>query len=481
MYRFILLSIFIIVFFSACSNSGPYTRISADCSSQAGFCIASREKRKKYEKQSELKGILSFSKSGFDHVTSIALSPNGKLALTAEYSGRIDLWDIKKKKKIRSMKSNDYKREYILFLKFLPNGKEAVSSNLWGEMRFWDIEKGKQLYTLNKTKNRRNYPVIDMSFYPKNKLISIHRRLVTDSNGYLYLWDLDSKSLVYKIDKDRANSIAVSKKYDVLALGDLDGNVTIHDINNLSILKSFNFKGNMIQGIDFYDNNTILIAVTDNSAFSEKGEVSLWYLDSGKKIKSYSINSAIITAKFSKNKIILALANTICKNYSRVECTEFDFSFDEIDVSEILDKNNEEKLIIDKNRPLLTVRSNLYNDIVYINGKNYGSTRLDISLPIGKHHLRIEKPGYQSIEKIIYLDSSQTIKFKLKKSKGIKKIQNAISNHKTLQHIVQIGESLTEIAYKYHCNRDDLIKANNLPIPPLIKVGQVIIIPACPE
>jgi len=64
---------------------------------------------------------------------------------------------------------------------------------------------------------------------------------------------------------------------------------------------------------------------------------------------------------------------------------------------------------------ILTVRSNVNKDKVYINNKEYGSTRLDISLPFCQHVLRVEKSGYIPYKKSIDFKESTTIKVKLEK------------------------------------------------------------------
>jgi len=51
----------------------------------------------------------------------------------------------------------------------------------------------------------------------------------------------------------------------------------------------------------------------------------------------------------------------------------------------------------------LTVRSNVYQDKVYINGQEMGSTRLDVELAAGRHTVRVEKEGYLPYEKTVEL------------------------------------------------------------------------------
>jgi len=61
----------------------------------------------------------------------------------------------------------------------------------------------------------------------------------------------------------------------------------------------------------------------------------------------------------------------------------------------------------------LTLRSNVHKDTVWINNKNYGSTRLDVELPNGEYKIKIEKTGYETFEQTVQLDQHLTLKAEL--------------------------------------------------------------------
>ena len=63
----------------------------------------------------------------------------------------------------------------------------------------------------------------------------------------------------------------------------------------------------------------------------------------------------------------------------------------------------------------LTVRSNVKDDRVYIDGNFKGSTRLDLGLPKGKHTIRIEKDGYEAYEETVNLTDNLIIRGHLEK------------------------------------------------------------------
>lgn len=64
----------------------------------------------------------------------------------------------------------------------------------------------------------------------------------------------------------------------------------------------------------------------------------------------------------------------------------------------------------------LTVRSNVYDDEVFIDGVSYGSTRLQIMLPSGEHDIEVVKRGYDTYRERINLTESQTLKVDLNRA-----------------------------------------------------------------
>ena len=64
----------------------------------------------------------------------------------------------------------------------------------------------------------------------------------------------------------------------------------------------------------------------------------------------------------------------------------------------------------------LTIRSDQYDDEVFIDGVSYGSTRLSVMLSSGSHNILINKPGYENYEQDIRLHKNMLIKAELKKA-----------------------------------------------------------------
>ncbi|MDN3680792.1 PEGA domain-containing protein [Vibrio tapetis subsp. quintayensis] len=71
----------------------------------------------------------------------------------------------------------------------------------------------------------------------------------------------------------------------------------------------------------------------------------------------------------------------------------------------------------DKQWANVTVRSDQYNDDVTINGVKYGSTPVEIVLPTGRHQVTVAKDGYETYNRAITVNGSDTVWVKLRPQK----------------------------------------------------------------
>lgn len=69
----------------------------------------------------------------------------------------------------------------------------------------------------------------------------------------------------------------------------------------------------------------------------------------------------------------------------------------------------------------LSIRSNQYNDSVSVNGVKYGSTPLEVMLPVGPHMITIEKEGYRSFNQELRIKSDHTLRAVLREKENVLK------------------------------------------------------------
>ena len=79
------------------------------------------------------------------------------------------------------------------------------------------------------------------------------------------------------------------------------------------------------------------------------------------------------------------------------------------DSDKINTSNNDPYIVSSEQFAILTLRSNVRNDTVFIDGQKRGPTRIDEKLPLGKHIVRVEKMGYKPFEQTINLKNDKVL------------------------------------------------------------------------
>ncbi len=121
--------------------------------------------------------------------------------------------------------------------------------------------------------------------------------------------------------------------------------------------------------------------------------------------------------KRSEGCALLGLDNRYCVNFKGQSVTQV------APVKPLV--SNDESVMYE-----LTVRSNVFDDEVFINGVSYGSTKLQIMLPSGEHDVEVVKRGYEANRQTIKLTESKTVKVDLNRN------QYAFSKGERIQDIL---------------------------------------------
>ena len=91
----------------------------------------------------------------------------------------------------------------------------------------------------------------------------------------------------------------------------------------------------------------------------------------------------------------------------------------------------------------LTIRSNQYEDKVAVDSVRYGSTPLDIMLPVGNHMVTIEKEGYRSFHQELSVLGDHTLRAVLREKENVphsgRKFADALQNKSKAPEMVVIG------------------------------------------
>jgi WD40 repeat protein len=126
--------------------------------------------------------------NNFQPVHGIALSPDGKLALSGDAGSTLVLWDADKGEKIRSWQRQP--PGWLNSLAFSPDGTRIVCSG--GEdLVFWDVVTGKEVRRLR----GHARPVYALAFSPDGK-----RLASAGQSGTIRLWDIAAGKEIHRFE-----------------------------------------------------------------------------------------------------------------------------------------------------------------------------------------------------------------------------------------------------------------------------------------
>ncbi|MEE9351338.1 MAG: WD40 repeat domain-containing protein [Thiotrichaceae bacterium] len=118
-------------------------------------------------------------------------SPDSRWFATAIDGKRLDLWDIREKKRKSSFIGH---KKSISALAFNQDGKYLISADLTGMFTVWDTTTNKMLYRYTEHKT----PVSTLQFNAMNNTF-----VSVDTSGQVKLWDADEKRLVHAFKTPR--------------------------------------------------------------------------------------------------------------------------------------------------------------------------------------------------------------------------------------------------------------------------------------
>lgn len=155
-------------------------------------------------------------------IMTVAFSPDGRFLAGGTTDGQILLWETATGKYLRSWRGH---LTLITSVAFSPDGQQLLSASEDRSLRLWDAGSGKELKLLAKTEDTFR----GLTFSPDGKLAAAQSIWW---EGKVYLWNLETGKDLKRIPlaKKKINQIAFSPNGKMLALGDVDGAITLFEV-----------------------------------------------------------------------------------------------------------------------------------------------------------------------------------------------------------------------------------------------------------
>ena len=176
-----------------------------------------------------------------DLVCCVALSPDGKLALSGDYDGFIRLWECKTRKVIRSFRGHG---KPVRSVAFSPDGKLALSAGYDRTARVWDVATGNEIRCLAGHAKGLEHA----SFSPDGKQV-----VTGGQDTLLFLWEVSSGRVLKRMKghTDSINCCVFSPDGTKILSGSSDKTCRLWDAKTGEVLHTLGPHGEPVFDVAF--------------------------------------------------------------------------------------------------------------------------------------------------------------------------------------------------------------------------------------
>lgn len=207
-------------------------------------------------------------------VNSVCFSPDGKMIVSGSAYGTVRLWNAITGKHLKKFRGHT---ESINSVCFSPDGKIIVSGSKDGTTKLWNATTGKHLKTLS----RSAAGIKSVSFSPDSKIIAS-----VNTYGIIELLDVITGKHLKKFSEDErkiSSSICFSPDGKMIISGSQDGRVrlwSVSDVSTVDYLETSNRDWrDVVKSVSFSPNGKMIANGT------KTGIVELWDANTGKYLR----------------------------------------------------------------------------------------------------------------------------------------------------------------------------------------------------
>jgi WD40 repeat protein len=225
-------------------------------------------------------------------VSSVAVSPDGRTALTGSADYTLRLWDLASGQELQRFTGHS---DWIFDVKLTPDGQRAVSVSSDATARVWDIVPGNQI--------RR----FDMDTLPPVHAVDISadgsRALSGHEENFVVLWNVSTGQIIRRLQFDTPAStsavyaVALSPDGKLAAAGDLAGHVLLWDTANGEILQHLESHTSAVLALAFSPDGTEIVTASGKPQQAQSDSdntIRLWDVATGTEIRRFEGHQASV-------------------------------------------------------------------------------------------------------------------------------------------------------------------------------------------
>ncbi len=207
---------------------------------------------------------------GSSIVNGVAVTPNGKRAVSASGDNTLKVWDLDSGRELRILEGHS---EAVYGVAVTPDGKRAVSASRDNTLKVWDLDSGHELRTLKGHSDSVN----GVAVTPDGK------RAVSASLDYtLKVWDLDSGRELRTLEghSRSVSGVAVTPDGKRAVSASRDNTLKVWDLDSGHELRTLKGHSDSVNGVAVTPDGKRAVST------SEDNTLKVWDLDSGRELLS---------------------------------------------------------------------------------------------------------------------------------------------------------------------------------------------------
>lgn len=213
-------------------------------------------------------------------VTAVAVTPDGKLAVSASRDYSVRVWDIKRGKQLRSLESH---KDWIPSIAITPDGKRIISASADKTLKIWDIQQGTIIHTLTGHTDVILSVVVTSD---GSKAIS------ASADKTLKVWDLEQGTELYTLKGHSGwvTGVALTPDGQQIVSASADKTLKIWDLEQGKELYTLKGHKEWITGLAVSpDGQQVVSASTDKT-------LKIWDIEQGKTIGTLKGHNGWVTS-----------------------------------------------------------------------------------------------------------------------------------------------------------------------------------------
>jgi len=212
-------------------------------------------------------------------ITSVAITPDGKRAVSASRDHNLKLWDIRRGAQIHNLTGH---KEWVSSVVITPDGQRAISASADKTLKIWDLNQGKELYTLT----GHTDTVLAVALTPDGeKLVS------ASADKTLKVWDLEQGKELYTLKGHRGwvTGLALTIDGEKVISSSGDKTLKVWDLNQGKELYTLTGHSGWVTGVSLSsDGKQAVSASTDQTLI-------VWDIAQGKALRTLTGHNGWVT------------------------------------------------------------------------------------------------------------------------------------------------------------------------------------------